>query len=572
MGSSSVVIFFTAVMISLATTNSLDFAVGRRLLQDVQEPKNHEIKSVISGHYPDNGEEDFEKNSTNLFQAYENMRGVELRLLVLKDNPSSRREWLSELDGKLSPLLTYHRERSLKAKKSPPKMRKPPKKGPPTTKKSPKSSPPKKSPSPKGKRPPPGVGSEGGVASPSSPPTSKGAGGGSFVNVKDYVVGKGANDESKGFLAAFAAACAASASSSSQATLLIPSDVTILTIPVVFQGGGCGSGVIFQIDGTVVGPQDPTDYPKPAMSLHALIYCTKFSSLTFTGKGVVDGNGMQWWTLFNAKKLPMARPNLIYIHRSANVLVEGVTFRNAGFKHISFFGDDKVVVQNIVINSASNSPNTDGIHISSTSNIVIQSSTISCGDDNVAVYMGANNVVIQDLNCPAGHGISVGSLGGNGLACVSNVLVQRISITGLNGARIKTVRGGSGAAFNIQFKDIQLTDVSNGLVLNQFYSGGGSGNVAIVNVDFSNIQGTTSLTNGIKFECDPSTPCVGISLNGINVKSTKGSLSPVITNAFGASTQVTSPSITPLTKNGLTSSQMNAINNNMALCGFPSPF
>lgn len=66
---------------------------------------------------------------------------------------------------------------------------------------------------------------------------------------------------------------------------------------------------------------------------------------------------------------------------------------------------------------------------------------------------------------------SIGSLGSeNTEAHVSDVVVDGATLNGTtNGVRIKTWQGGSGDASNITFRNINMTNVSNAIIINQNY-------------------------------------------------------------------------------------------------------
>ena len=65
---------------------------------------------------------------------------------------------------------------------------------------------------------------------------------------------------------------------------------------------------------------------------------------------------------------------------------------------------------------------------------------MSAGDDCISIQTGCKNVLIHDVNCGPGHGISIGSLGIDGTrACVSNITVKDVKIHDtMTGVRIKT--------------------------------------------------------------------------------------------------------------------------------------
>lgn len=85
--------------------------------------------------------------------------------------------------------------------------------------------------------------------------------------------------------------------------------------------------------------------------------------------------------------------------------VSNINLLNSKSFHLELSKCDNMNLSNININAPADSPNTDGIHISLSSNITITSSTIGVGDDCVSIVQGVNNVTINNLTCGPGHGI-----------------------------------------------------------------------------------------------------------------------------------------------------------------------
>ncbi|KAI4379895.1 hypothetical protein MLD38_006135 [Melastoma candidum] len=171
------------------------------------------------------------------------------------------------------------------------------------------------------------------------------------------------------------------------------------------------------------------------------------------------------------------------------------------------------------------SPNTDGINIATSSDINIHHSSITTGDDCVAINSNTFGVSITDVRCGPGHGISVGSLGAQGsTAFVSDIYVARSTFVGSqNGARIKTWQGGSGEVKNVVFEDITLVQARHPIIIDQFYCPGKDGcgtssrNLKITNVTYSRIRGTSDSEAAIKFDCAKNS-CTGIGLNQVNIR------------------------------------------------------
>ena len=126
----------------------------------------------------------------------------------------------------------------------------------------------------------------------------------------------------------------------------------------------------------------------------------------------------------------------------------------------------------INISAPDDSPNTDGIHIGRSNGIEISNSIIATGDDCVSLGDGSQNVLVSDVSCGPGHGISVGSLGKyKKEEDVVGLTVINCTFTGTsNGVRIKTWPDSEdGKASNFTFEDLFMNNVENPIVIDQEY-------------------------------------------------------------------------------------------------------
>ncbi|KAJ3701225.1 hypothetical protein LUZ61_004930 [Rhynchospora tenuis] len=195
-----------------------------------------------------------------------------------------------------------------------------------------------------------------------------------------------------------------------------------------------------------------------------------------------------------------------------------------------------------------NSPNTDGIVMQDCQNVQITGCIIGTGDDCIAVLTNTSNVNISRIRCGPGHGISIGSLGKDN----TNAAVERIHIhdstiyNALTGARIKTWQGGSGYARNITFERISMANVTTPIVIDQTYNTlQVSTDVAISNIVFRNIHGTSTHEVAIKLDCSAIVPCKElifdeITLTRIGVNQTVFAASQ---NAYGMTNGTIIPSL-----------------------------
>lgn len=394
----------------------------------------------------------------------------------------------------------------------------------------------------------------------STPPT----GGSTTFDVLDYgAKGDGKTDDTKAFQAAWTAACKKQAS-----TMLVPSSSTFLVKPISFLGAGCSSDIVFQLDGKIIAPTSSRAWGK---GLQHWIEFKNLKGITFKGSGTLDGQGSVWWkdsqtsdpsevdthsddmrTSDTSGKMPSTKPTALRFYGSSKVTVTGITIVNSPQFHLKFDDCNGVQVFDMSVSSPGDSPNTDGIHLQNTQNVVIHGTKLACGDDCISIQTGSSNVYIHDVNCGPGHGISIGSLGeDNTKACVSNITVRDITIQNtMTGVRIKTWQGGSGSVQNVKFSNIQVSEVEAPIVIDQYYcDGGGCTNktsaVAVSGISYENIKGTYT-KKPVYFACSDSLPCKGISLATIQLKAvqeSKGLYKPFCWETYGELRTSTEPPI-----------------------------
>lgn len=90
---------------------------------------------------------------------------------------------------------------------------------------------------------------------------------------------------------------------------------------------------------------------------------------------------------------------------SKNVVVTGLTSINSRYFHISIGYCTNMILQYLKLIAPTSSPNTDGIHIQSSTGIRVSHSLITTGDDCVSLGQGAKDIRIERIACGPGHGI-----------------------------------------------------------------------------------------------------------------------------------------------------------------------
>ena len=156
-----------------------------------------------------------------------------------------------------------------------------------------------------------------------------------------------------------------------------------------------------------------------------------------------------------------------------NSIVKDITSLDSKNYHINLLGCKNLTIDHVTITAPENSPNTDGIHVSSSEQINILNTNIATGDDCISVGDTNKQIVISDVTCGPGHGISIGSLGKYSKEKeVVGVTVKKCKLTSTtNGVRIKTWPDSVGTfpATDMHFEDIEMVNVSNPIIIDQEY-------------------------------------------------------------------------------------------------------
>ncbi len=264
--------------------------------------------------------------------------------------------------------------------------------------------------------------------------------------------------------------------------LILRSNVTLQFDGAPVNGGTASDA---GADGTAIlqFSPDPSKYQSSGgvPIVPGLINGTSVTNVAISGQGIIDGAGAAWWSLYSNTWEPAGidpRPYLISIvNNSSNITISGVTLLNSPKFHVFFQNCTNIDVHGITIRAPSNSPNTDGIDPKSCTHVSISDCDISTGDDNVAIssnsrtgFAPPTSDFTEVYNCRfgAGHGVSIGS---PTYGDVGGMNVHDCTFNGTqNGIRIKSNASSGGIVDGITYSNIQMTNVSNVIVLDGYYS------------------------------------------------------------------------------------------------------
>jgi polygalacturonase len=271
----------------------------------------------------------------------------------------------------------------------------------------------------------------------------------------------------------------------------------------------------------------PIDYSIQRLPLMAGLLVHNFS---IVGGGILDGSGPNWWPstpsgtgAHNHSGLyPPLMFNCNYCRR---LRLFGVTFLNSPFWTIRPVRCDDVHMSNIRVDAPIDSPNTDGIDPDSCTNVLIEDSTVGCGDDQISVKASrdhhtgvkwaSENVTVRRMLFLHGQGLTIGSaVSGD----VRNVTFRDSTVVGaLVGVRLKAVRSAGGTVSGVTYENIQFRAVGVVMSFNLNFRheqpNASFPPPVIREVRLRNLTGWG--VSSALLQCLPESPCEGLELDSV---------------------------------------------------------
>ncbi|KAJ9176374.1 hypothetical protein P3X46_011693 [Hevea brasiliensis] len=372
-----------------------------------------------------------------------------------------------------------------------------------------------------------------------------------LVNVDSFgAVADGVSDHTQAFVKAWQTACA-----TPKSVFLVPPGRRYLVNATKFKGP-CEDGLIIQIDGTIIAPDEPKNWDPNLPRLW--LDFSKLNGVLFQGNGLIDGSGRKWWksSCKKNKSNPCREaPTALTIDSSSSVTVRDLTIQNSQQMHFVISRCSSVRVSDVLVSAPEDSPNTDGIHITESTNVILQGCKIGTGDDCISIVNGSSGIKMKRIYCGPGHGVSIGSLGkDNSTGIVTKVVLDTAFLKETaNGLRIKTWQGGNGYVRGIRFENVKVEDVANPIIIDQFYCDSPkacknqTSAVKISEIVYRNVTGTTKSAMAMKFACSDTVPCSNIVLSNINLEKKDGTVETYCNSAQGFGYGVVHPSANCLT-------------------------
>ena len=287
---------------------------------------------------------------------------------------------------------------------------------------------------------------------------------------------------------------------------------------VVLAGGLFRSGAIFLKPGAelhvakgavLVGSNQLEDYPRGPTRIEgkrqdwrlALLNGTDLNGVRLSGGGTIDGNGIMFWAAYWQRRkenpkctnLEVERPRLLFLDSCRDVRIEGLTFRDSGFWNLHLYRCRDVLIEGVSIHAPDSgrirAPSSDGIDLDSCRDVTIRRSTISVGDDCIALKgtkgpladrdadsPPVENILIEDCTFGEGHGVLTC---GSEATVVRNVTLRRCRVSGANTLLSLKLRPDTPQRYeDILIEEVELNVTGGGQLLRvqpwkQFFDLGG---------------------------------------------------------------------------------------------------
>ncbi|CAH9088260.1 unnamed protein product [Cuscuta europaea] len=192
--------------------------------------------------------------------------------------------------------------------------------------------------------------------------------------------------------------------SQSRANVIVPEGQFIVR-PINFTGP-CMSRVSLKVFGSIVAPEDPEVWN--GLDRNKWLYFMNVKHLSVKGRGTINGKGQRWWDescKINKTNPCRHAPKAMTFHKCNYLRIRGLLMVNSQQMHLSLTSCVNVTVSHLKILAPSHSPNTDGIHISTSSSVTVKDCIIGTGDDCISIVGNSSWIRIRGIACGPGHGI-----------------------------------------------------------------------------------------------------------------------------------------------------------------------
>ena len=215
-------------------------------------------------------------------------------------------------------------------------------------------------------------------------------------------------------------------------------------------------------DAMLLANPDPKDYG----SFNGLLNANGTRGLKISGTGMIDGQAMQFVTVFSEKDErwePKAfRPRMFSLRRCNDLEITGIMFGHSPNWGMHLLGCERVLVDGVRVRNFLEVPNCDGIDPDHCRDVEIRNCDIVCADDGIVIktsdqtedYGPSHNISVRDcVVTTRDSGLKIGT---ETFGDISKVLFERCKV--ISGGRGPTItHRQKGNIEDIEFRDIEVT-------------------------------------------------------------------------------------------------------------------
>ncbi|KAI8949463.1 glycoside hydrolase [Xylaria longipes] len=261
------------------------------------------------------------------------------------------------------------------------------------------------------------------------------------------------------------------------------------------------------------------------------LFSVSGNSITVKGAegSVLDGQGALYWDGEGGSG-GVTKPKFFKANHLNDSTLEGITIKNAPKNSFSLNYVYNLTVKDLTVDDRDGEAlgkNTDAFDINNADGVTITGAKVWNQDDCVAINSG-KNIFFGSGFCSGGHGLSIGSIGGQNVNVVSNVtFADSIVQNSQQSVRIKTISNASGTVQDITYRNIFLDNTGvdagysdYGVIVTQSY-GGDKGKptngVTVTGFVLQNVTGTVgSEAARVYIECGVGS-CSDWSWSGVSI-------------------------------------------------------
>ncbi|KAJ5099372.1 hypothetical protein N7532_006373 [Penicillium argentinense] len=266
--------------------------------------------------------------------------------------------------------------------------------------------------------------------------------------------------------------------------------------------------------------------------------------------GWYNGNGQTWYTQNRNQSNQPGRPISITFYDSKNLHVDGLSIIQPQFWATFVWASQNVSLTNFYVNATSDDEwgtvNTDGYDSWNSRDLLVENWVVQNQDDCIAVKGNTTNLLVRNVTCHWNFGMAIGSVGQyeDMPDYVEDITFEDVRCYNcMEAALIKTWQGipeghssngnggggGSGYVKNVQFRNFEVENTALPIQISQcIYTENGqncnTSKMAISDITYSNIKGTSRYNIGSSIYCSDVHPCPGIKFENVELDSVNSTL------------------------------------------------